>query len=172
MHDRGILAAKLQDAWRQVLGRGLVDDFADLGAAGEEDEVPFLLEQRGGFGRGALDNRHGAGIKIFRRQFRRRRRTGPREFGGLEHRGVAASQRRRERPEKQHERFIPRPDDQGHAVRITPHANMARLEHEGRMDALGRDPGIEMPERVVGLPDVIFDVHRVGVDDVAAQVLP
>ena len=44
MHDRGILAAKLQNAWRQVFGGGLMDDLADFGAAREEDEVPFLLE--------------------------------------------------------------------------------------------------------------------------------
>ena len=172
MHDRGILAAKLQDAWRQVFGRGLMDDLADLRAAREEDEVPFLLKQRAGFGDGAFDDRHGAGIKVFGRQFRRRRRTGRRKFGRLEHRGVAASQRRHERREKQHEGFVPRSDDQGHAVRIMSHANMARLEHKGRMNTFGRDPGVEMLERVVGLPDVIFDVHRVGVDDVAAQVFP
>jgi hypothetical protein len=42
--NRGVLAAQLEHARRQVPGRRLVNDLADLGAAGEEDEIPLLLQ--------------------------------------------------------------------------------------------------------------------------------
>jgi hypothetical protein len=47
-----------------VLRRRLVDDLADLRAAGEEDEVPMLLEQGRRFRDRALDHRYRVAVHI------------------------------------------------------------------------------------------------------------
>jgi hypothetical protein len=44
VHDGGALAAQFEHGRGEVLRRRLVDDLADLRAAGEEDEVPVLVE--------------------------------------------------------------------------------------------------------------------------------
>src|SRR5271165_33221 len=54
MHDGGVLAAQLEYGGGEVPGGGLVHDLADLRAAGEEDQVPLLLQQRGGLRHRAL----------------------------------------------------------------------------------------------------------------------
>ena len=40
----GVLAAQLEHARSQIPGGRLMNDLADLGAAGEEDEVPLLCQ--------------------------------------------------------------------------------------------------------------------------------
>ncbi len=45
--------------------------FAAWRAAGEENEIPFLRKQRGGFGDGAFDNGDRTRIEVFQRQTRR-----------------------------------------------------------------------------------------------------
>jgi hypothetical protein len=47
VHDRQVLSAKLEQYRRQMLCRSLCDDLAQLGAAGEEDEVERQFEEAG-----------------------------------------------------------------------------------------------------------------------------
>ena len=47
-------------AWGQVLRGGFVDDLADAGAAGEENQIPLLREKGGRLWHRALDDRRSA----------------------------------------------------------------------------------------------------------------
>ena len=49
---------------------------------------------------------------------------------------------------------------------------MTRFQHQGRIHVLGLHPSIQVLECVVGLLDVVCDVHQISVNDVASQVLP
>ena len=53
---------ELEHRWREMFRRGLMDDLADVRAAGEEDQVSVLIEQRGCLGDRALD--HGNGLQM------------------------------------------------------------------------------------------------------------
>ena len=44
VHDGGVLAAELEHRRGEVLGRGLMNDLADLRAPREKDQVPVLFE--------------------------------------------------------------------------------------------------------------------------------
>ena len=58
IHNAGTLSAQLKRHGRQVFTCPLHDEFADRNAAGKEDLVPALIEQRFVLGAPALDNRH------------------------------------------------------------------------------------------------------------------
>ena len=73
----------------------------------------------------------------------RRRRRQRRLLGRLEHRGVAASQRRGDLVGRHHERDIPRIDQRAHAHRLTQHVMKARgVGRVGRAVDLRRPPGV------------------------------
>ena len=63
VHDAGALSAQLKRHGRKVFTCALHDELADRNAAGKEDLVPALIEQRFVLGAPALDNRHQARIK-------------------------------------------------------------------------------------------------------------
>ena len=172
MDDRRILAAQFQHAWGQVLRGGFVDDLADAGAAGEENQIPLLREKGGRLWHRALDDRRSARIEILWNQPGRRCRTRRRDLRRLQHRRISRSERGDERRKQQHERFVPGADDQGDPQRVATNADVAGLKNQRRVDPFIRSPGIQMLQRVIGLLDVVVHVHQIGVHDVATQVLP
>ena len=76
--DRRALAAELERDRREVLGRGGHHDAADRAVAGVEDVVPALVEQRGGLGHAALDDRDRVGVEVLRARAGRARATSAR----------------------------------------------------------------------------------------------
>ena len=59
-----------------------------------------------------------------------------------------------------------------HAERVVAHSYVARLHHQWRVDVVLLHPPVQMVERVIRLANVVVDVHQIGVDLVAAQVVP
>jgi hypothetical protein len=72
MNDRRILAAQFQRAGGQMLCCRLMHDLADGRTAGEEDEIPLLLEPCGRLRDGAIDHRDRPRIEVLGHQTRRR----------------------------------------------------------------------------------------------------
>ena len=66
VHDARALSAQLKHGRREKFGRVAQHLFAYVLASREEDEVEFLLEQRGIFRAAARDNRHVLGREAFR----------------------------------------------------------------------------------------------------------
>jgi hypothetical protein len=55
--------------------------------------------------------------------------------------------------------------------RLAPNADVARLEDDRRVDAFVLHPVVQMMERVLCVLDVDPDVHQLGVDVVATQIV-
>ena len=171
MDDHRVLAAELEDRRRQVLRGGLVDDLADAGAPGEEDEVPVLREQRRRFGNGTLDHGERLWIEVLGHQLAEQLGRGDGDLRWLDHGGVARCYGRDEWADREHERLVPRADDQRHAERIVAHLQVPRLEQERRVGMLRLHPLVEVLQGVVDLLDVELHVHEIGVDLVTTEVL-
>ena len=148
VHHAGGLAAQLQRHRRQVLGGAAHDLAPHLHAAGKEDVVKPLREQRPVLLAPALHD----GDKLLREARAHHLaddRAGRRGIGGgLEHAAVARSQRADERLHRQHERVVPRRHDQHHAVRIA-HGEAAGGElRQRRPHAARARPARHMPADV------------------------
>jgi hypothetical protein len=76
----GALAAQFKHGRGEVLRRRLVDDLADLRAAGEEDEIPVLVEQGRRFRDRALDHRYRVGVHVPGNQLGDHRRAALRDL--------------------------------------------------------------------------------------------
>ena len=102
------------------------DKLADRNAAGKEDLVPALIEQRLVLGTSALDDRHQARIKRFLADLSEHRTRSRRIGARLDDHGITRSERAGERLERQQKRVVPRRHNQRHAIgnRVRPaHAN-------------------------------------------------
>ena len=131
-----------------------------------------LVEQRRRLRDAARDDGDGVRVEELRDHLghHRGRRLG--DLGGLHDRGVPGRDRRHQRAEREHERLVPRADDQRHPERVAAHAHVAGLQHDRRGLAPRLDPVVQVRERELGLVDVDVDVHEIGVGLVAAKVVP
>jgi hypothetical protein len=154
-----------------VLRRRLVDDLADLRAPGEEDEVPVLVEQRRGFRDRTLDHRYRAGVHVPGDQLGDQCRGGDAHLRWLDHGGVPGRKGRGERAKGQHQRLVPRADDQGDAQRVAADPDVPGFQQQRRGLALGPHPVVQVLEGVLGLLDAEPDVHQIGIGIVAPQIL-
>ena len=117
IHDTGALATQLKRHGRKVFARTLHDELADRNAAGKEDFVPALIEQRLILGTPAFDDRHQARIKCFLANLPEHRARSRRIGTRLDDHGVTRSERAGERLERQQKRVVPRRHDQRDAIR-------------------------------------------------------
>ena len=76
-----------------------------------------------------------------------------------------------QRREREHVRLVPGADDQRHAERVAADPDVAGLHQQRRVHPFWSHPAVQMLQRIVGLADVVVDVHQVGVGPVAAQVV-
>ena len=118
VHDDGALAAELERDGREVLCRSLHHDLSDGDAAGEENGVKALRQQRAVFRAPALDGGNIARVKITRDELRdgraRRGGVGRRLYDGA----VAAGDRADQRRQAELDGVIPGRDNQRNAIRL------------------------------------------------------
>ena len=118
IHDDGAFAAKLQCDGREIFGRSLHHDLADGDAAGEENGVEALRQQRAVFRASALDGGNIARVKRLGDELR----DGRAGRGGISRRlydgTVAAGDRAHQRRQAELNGIIPRRDDQRNAIRL------------------------------------------------------
>ena len=171
INDARALAAQLERDGREVLGRLAHDLPTDGNAAGEEDIVKPLLEQRLVFLAAALHDgdvlwREAGGDDLADDGGR-----GGRVGGGLEQRAVASGQRADERLHRQHERIVPRGHDQHHTVGIV-HGEAARVEMRQRREhAVAARPAVNVAEGVGELGERHADLAHVALRGGLAQIL-
>ena len=126
VHDAGALATQLKRHGCEIFARALHDKLADRNAAGKEDLVPALIEQRLILGAPALDNRHQARIKRFFANLLEHRTRSRRIGTRLNDHGVACGESAGKGFERQQKRVVPRSHDErdaiGHGLRLA-HTN-------------------------------------------------
>jgi len=74
--------------------------------------------------------------------------------------------------QRQHDRIIPGADDQAHAERIEADLSAPGRHDQRRTHVQGMHPAPQVVARIGRLVGDVFHVGRVGIDAVAAQVLP
>lgn len=89
--EGGVAAAELEGDGGECFGGLLGDDGADVGGAGVEDFVPFLVEEGGGFGDGTLDDGVVVGVEGFGDDLLEDGGAVGGAFGGLEDGGAAGA---------------------------------------------------------------------------------
>ena len=118
IHDGRAFAAKFERDGREVLGRSLHHDLADGDAAGEENGVKALRQQRAVFRTSAFDSGDIARVKVLGNQLRNGRAgrgcIGRRLYDGA----VATGDRAHQRRQAELNGIIPRRDDQRNAIRL------------------------------------------------------
>ena len=163
--DDGALAAKLQRDGGQVLRRGLHHDLADGDAAGKEDRVEPLGEQRTVLRAAALDGGDVARVKGLADELRDRCARGRGVGRGLDNGAVAAGDRADQRRQAQLHGVIPRRDDQRHAVGLGRNEALCRELRQRRRHRPLAHPALQvlqmeaqLLEHHAGLAHV--DLHR------------
>ena len=118
--DVGALAAQFQRGRNQVVGRGLRDDAAGGGGAGERDLGDALAggQRHAGFAAVAVDDVEHARRQQVGNQFGHHQDADRRRFGGLEHHAVAGGDGRSQLPGRHQDREVPRDDLPDHAQRF------------------------------------------------------
>ena len=116
LHDAGALAAQLQHGGGQVLGGAAQHFLAHRLAAGEEDHVEFLVQQRLIFGAAAGDNGHMFRREAFRHDLLEHRGGGRGVGAGLDDGGVAGGDGVDQRVQRQQHRIVPGAHDEHVAV--------------------------------------------------------
>ena len=127
-HDVGGLAAELEREADVAARGGGLDVLADLGRAGERDLVDVRVADQRGAGRAvAGDDVHDAVRQLgLLADLGQQQRGQRRRLGRLEHRGVAARERRGELPGGHQQREVPRHDLADDAHRLGARGRRAR----------------------------------------------
>src|SRR5579862_1961761 len=117
--DEGwILSAKLEEYGSQILCGRLHDDFANLDAAGEEDEVEGQLEKLRHLVLTSRDGSNGPRIEIFWNEIQQDLTGGGQTLGELEDAWIASRNNLDSGVEEQRQWSVEWPDNQGDAVRF------------------------------------------------------
>jgi len=144
VHDDGALAAELQRDGREIFGRSLHHDLADGDAAGEENGVEALRQQRAVFRASALDSGDIAWVKRLGDELR----DGRAGRGGISRRlydgTVAAGDRAHQRRQAELNGIIPRRDDQRNAIRLRRDKAFRVELRQRRRDGALTHPALQM----------------------------
>ena len=144
IHDDGAFAAKLQRDGREIFGRSLHHDLADGDAAGEENGVEALRQQRAVFRASALDSGDIAWVKRLGDELR----DGRAGRGGISRRlydgAVAAGDRAHQRRQAELDGVVPRRDDQRDAIRLRRDKAFGRELRQRRRDGALTHPALQV----------------------------
>src|SRR6267154_1692479 len=116
VHDRGVHPAEFEQNGREVFRSCLRDDFADKGAAGEENEVKRKLQEFCVLFLAASYHGYGRRIEIFRDKVEQHLGRFRECFAQRENTGVSRRERRQRRTDQQEQGSVERADDERHAV--------------------------------------------------------
>ena len=117
VNDAGAFPSELQNGGSQMLRRAAQNFFADGLASREENEIEFLLKERGVFGSAAGNDGNVFGRERFRDEFFDDFARCRRIRAGLYNRSVPGGDRIDERSQRQKKRIIPRTHNQHVPVR-------------------------------------------------------
>ena len=140
------LAAQLQRARGQVLGRGLQHDAPHGAIARVHDVVKLLLEQRRRLRDGAQDAPDGRAVQVPVDELADERGRVRGDLGGLDHAAVACGEDGDERVEHHRDRVVPRRDQQHDALRLGPHEGLTEHGRRRRRGPI-RGPVVQVLQR-------------------------
>jgi len=144
IHKCRILPSQLKQDRSEILSGGTSDDFADLHASGEEDEVKRKLQEFGYFVLGAPYCCHAFGLEVLRDQLYEEIRGRGNLFRYFQHARIARGQDPDRRMEAEREGAVEGPNYESWAVRLS--------DNFGRMSRSSKEFGNGGAHRLHPLP--------------------
>jgi len=114
----------------------------------------------------------GLAVEVLRQELRDRVGGGRGHLRRLDDGGVPAGNRGDKWRQGEHQRVVPRPDDEAHSERVKLHLDTGGTQHGRRADRDRLHPLPQVRQRVVGLGGEELYVGQIGVGAVAAEVSP